>query len=55
MLKMPQAAISTAQIILHRFYHRKSMQSVKPLRVAMTALLIASKVPPFPFYMLVPQ
>jgi len=44
MLRLPQASISTTQIILHRFYYRKSMKEYPPLRVAMTALFLATKV-----------
>lgn len=44
MLKLPITTIVTAQIIIHRFYYRKSMKEHKVLPVAMTALFLACKV-----------
>jgi len=44
MLRLPQVTISTSQIILHRFYYRKSMKEYPVMRVAMTSLLLATKV-----------
>mmetsp|Transcript_9883 Transcript_9883/g.24337 ORF Transcript_9883/g.24337 Transcript_9883/m.24337 type:complete len:485 (-) Transcript_9883:245-1699(-) len=44
MLKLSQACITTAQILLHRFYYRKSMVDYKVLPVAMTAIFLATKV-----------
>jgi len=44
MLRLSQANISTAQILFHRFYYRKSMIDYKVLQVAMAALFLGTKV-----------
>lgn len=44
MLTLPQSTISSAQVLLHRFYFRVSMHSYKLLRVCMTAVFVAAKV-----------
>ncbi len=44
LLRLPQAAISTAQILLHRFYYRVSMRKHPVLAVVMSCILLATKV-----------
>jgi hypothetical protein len=43
MLLLPQSCISTAQVIFHRFFFRKSMTEVSSFAVSLTALYLASK------------
>ena len=42
-LKLSQAAIATGQVLLHRFYFKKSMKKFDVKRIAATSIWLASK------------
>jgi len=44
MLRLSQAATTTAQILFHRFFYRKSMIDYEVLQVAMTSVFLATKI-----------
>eukprot|EP00002_Diphylleia_rotans_P023546 TRINITY_DN4636_c0_g4_i2.p1 TRINITY_DN4636_c0_g4~~TRINITY_DN4636_c0_g4_i2.p1 ORF type:complete len:235 (-),score=49.02 TRINITY_DN4636_c0_g4_i2:69-773(-) len=44
LLQLPQAVISSAQVLFHRFYFRKSMNKIEVKSVATACLFLAGKV-----------
>ena len=44
LLKLPQVVMVTGQIVLHRFFYRRSLQNDDAFTVAMGSVLIASKI-----------
>jgi transcription initiation factor TFIIIB Brf1 subunit/transcription initiation factor TFIIB len=43
LLRLPQVAMATAQVLFHRFYYRRSFRQYSPKIIAMASIFLASK------------